>query len=127
MKKNLIVKCLIPALMLGIATTAFAADDQAADHKPGQQKRAEIKKHRAELKNLTPEERAAKRKEMREKMEKRLGELRKKKTDGAITEKEEKQLERLEAMEKNAGKTPALRRAHKQPSEGQPQSGDKTQ
>lgn len=82
-----------------------------------------IAKLREELKNLPPEERAARMKEFRERQkaaaanpeadpqakmrarfEKRIGDLRKKKADGTITEDETKQLERGEKMVKRAGK-----------------------
>lgn len=83
-----------------------------------------VAKLREELKNLPPEERAARMKEFRERQkaaaaanpeadpqakmrarfEKRIGELRKKKADGTITEDETKQLERGEKMVKRAGK-----------------------
>ena len=82
-----------------------------------------IAKLREELKNLPPEERAARMKEFRERQkaaaanpesdpkariqarfEKRIGDLRKKKTDGTITEDETRQLERGEKVLKRAGK-----------------------
>lgn len=83
-----------------------------------------IAKLREELKNLPPEERAARIKEFRERQkaaaaanpetdpqakmkarfEKRIGDLRKKKADGTITEDESKQLERGEKMVKRVGK-----------------------
>ena len=83
-----------------------------------------IAKLREQLKNLPPEERAARLKEFRERQkaaslpnpdadpqakmrarfEKRIGDLRKKKTDGTITDDETRQLERGEQMLKRGGK-----------------------
>ena len=62
---------------------------------------------RPDFKNLTPEQREAKRKEFRERMRQRATDLRKKKTDGTITGEEQKQLERMEEIEKRFDKNPA--------------------
>ena len=99
--------CLLSALLLSVAPSFLKADNQTASEKSRAQKREEFRKKLEEFKKLNPEERAAKRKELREKTEKRLAELRKKKADGAITAKEERQLQRLEAAQKNTGETPA--------------------
>lgn len=53
---------------------------------------------REELRNATPEQRAARMKEWRERLEKRVAGLRKKQTAGAISEDEQRQLERMEQM-----------------------------
>jgi len=125
MKKNLILKFMVPALMLGVITTAFAADDQPSSNKTPEQ-RSEALTKQSEVKKLTPEERAAKRKEARAKMEKRLAELQKKKADGALTEKEQKQLDRLEAMKNNQGK-PNTQRPHGKSNSTKPAGEEKSQ
>jgi len=125
MKKNLILKFMVPALMLGVITTAFAADDQPSSNKTPDQ-RSEALKKSEEFKKLTPEERAAKRKEALAKREKRLAELQKKKADGAITEKEQKQLDRLEAMKNNQGK-PNAQRPHGKGNSTKPAGEEKSQ
>jgi superfamily I DNA and RNA helicase len=126
MKKNLILKFMVPALMLGVITTAFAADDQPSSNKTPEQRNEALKKQREEFKKLTPEERAAKRKEALAKREKRLAELQKKKADGAITEKEQKQLDRLEAMKNNQGK-PNAQRPHGKGNSTKPAGEEKSQ
>ena len=93
-------------MLLGAVSPTLRAEDQATDKKPGAERREALKKRAEEFKNLTPEERAAKRKEMREKREKLMAELKAKKTAGTITEKEQKQLDRLEAMGKHEGQPP---------------------
>jgi hypothetical protein len=111
--------------MLGVITTTFAADDQPSSDKTSEQ-RSEALKKQTEVKQLTPEERAAKRKEARAKMEKRLAELQKKKTDGTITEKEQKQLDRLEARKNNQGK-PNAQRPHSKGNSTKPAGEEKSQ
>lgn len=56
------------------------------------------------MKNLPPAER---RKELRDRAEKRLAELQKKKADGTLTPAEEKQLLRGETLQKRLGRAPA--------------------
>jgi hypothetical protein len=53
-----------------------------------------------ELRPLSLEERLAKRKELRERMEKQLSELRKKKADGTLDAFEKRRLERMEEVAK---------------------------
>jgi hypothetical protein len=125
MKKNLILKFMVPALMLGVITTAFAADDQPSSNKTPEQ-RSEALKKQTEVKKLTPEERAAKRKEALAKREKRLAELQKKKANGALTEKEQNQLDRLEAMKNNQGK-PNAQRPHGKGNSTKPAGEEKSQ
>ena len=125
MKKNLILKFMVPALMLGVITTAFAADVQPSSDKTSEQ-RSEALKKQTDVKKLTPEERAAKLKEARAKMEKRLAELQKKKADGTITEKEQKQLDRLETRKNNQGK-PNAQRTHRKANPAKPASEEKAQ
>lgn len=64
----------------------------------------ELEKRREEFKNLTPEQRETKMKEMREKFAERRTDLEKKKANGTITPEESKQLERIEAMAKRGEK-----------------------
>ncbi|HEY2953220.1 MAG TPA: hypothetical protein VGK40_11580 [Verrucomicrobiae bacterium] len=52
------------------------------------------------LRDMPPDEREAKRNEIKERLQKRLEDFRKKKTDGTITEPESRQLERMEEMVK---------------------------
>jgi hypothetical protein len=101
---------------LAVSPTGRAAEEGASGQKPNEPKQ---EKRREEFKNLspeerrtkwreerekreawTPEQREAKRKELRERFEKRLADLKKKKTDGTLTEQEAKQLEQMEQMKK---------------------------
>ena len=52
------------------------------------------------LRDMPPEERQEKRTEIKERMVKRMEELRKKKADGSITEQETRMLQRMETMAK---------------------------
>ena len=106
MKKYLPIKCLVAALLLGVVGPSLGADQRAAAEKSAAKNRAEFLKKLEEFKSLTPAERAAQQKKMREKTEKRLAELRKKKAAGVITEPEGRQLQRLEAAQENHGKAP---------------------
>ena len=87
-------------LLLGIGAhgSAWAQEDKAPASGEKKEK-VEQKKH-PEVKVLSPEERDAKRKEMRERMQKQLSELRKKKADGTLSEAEKKRLERMEEINK---------------------------
>jgi|SRR5438045_3526085 hypothetical protein len=85
--------CLLPS--------ARAQADKAQVNGDNKEKVEQKKKEaptRPELKGLSPEERDAKRKEMRERMQKQLAELRKKKADGTLSEAEKKRLERMEEV-----------------------------
>lgn len=62
--------------------------------------RQEIQQARGNFKLISPEEREAKRKEIKERVDAQATELRKKKTDGTITEIEQRRLERLQVMSK---------------------------
>ena len=66
--------------------------------------RQEIQQARGNFKLLSPEEREAKRKEIKERVDAQTTELRKKKTDGSITEIEQRRLERLQLMSKRLEK-----------------------
>ena len=60
--------------------------------------RTESEKRREQLKSMTPEERAAKRKEIKERLEKRIAELRAKRTNGALSASEVRELDRREQV-----------------------------
>lgn len=101
MNLNRIMRGLVPALLLAMATPMLlAADPPAADKTPAERSEA-IKKRNEEFQKLSPEEKAAKLKERKVKMEARLAALQKKKADGSISAQEQKQLDRLEAWKKN--------------------------
>jgi hypothetical protein len=68
--------------------------------------REERGKRREEFNKLTPEEREAKRKELKERLEKRIAELRIKRTNGALTSQETRELERREQILKRFEQTP---------------------
>ena len=72
----------------------LSPEERAAKIKEEREKRAAVRQA------LTPQEREAKRKEIRDRMDKQLGELRKKKADGTLTPQEEKHLGRLEEVSK---------------------------
>ena len=117
MKQIRLIQCLI-ALMVACGGNALlrAADEPTPPKKPAsvdreklreelknltpEERRKKIQELREQRQQLTPEQREAQRKQVRERMEKRLADLHKKKTDGTITEQETKQLERLEQVKK---------------------------
>jgi hypothetical protein len=76
--------------------------------------RAEMEKRREQLKNMTPEERAAKRKEIKERLEKRIAELKAKQTNGELATQEARELERreqiLKRFEQEDSGTPRIER-----------------
>lgn len=95
--KSLLRSLLISGLLLGGAA-AVRAEDTASDaaKKTHGVAKDEVKKKREEAASLTPEEKAAKRKEAQEKRAAKLKELQSKKVAGTLSDKEAKQLERLE-------------------------------
>ena len=93
---NLIKPICIAILLLGTWAPLFGQDEKG---EKGNQNKKEAPT-RSDVKGLTPEERDAKRKEMRERMQKQLAELRKKKTEGTLSEPEKKRLERMEEVNK---------------------------
>ena len=95
--KSIIRSLIISGLLLGGAA-ALRAEDTAADtaKKTHDVAKDELKKKRDEAASLTPEQKEAKRKEMQEKRAAKLKELQAKKAAGTLTDKETKQLERLE-------------------------------
>jgi hypothetical protein len=60
--------------------------------------RGESEKRREQIKKMSPEERAAKRKEIRGRLEKRIGELRGRQANGTLTAQEGRELERREEI-----------------------------
>jgi len=64
----------------------------------GNPSRAEAERRREQIKNMTPEERAAKRKEIKERLEKRIAELRNKQTNATLSAQETRELERREQV-----------------------------
>lgn len=83
------LKCTLAILIATGATALVRAADAPAE--------PEKRPVRPAVQQMTPEQREAQRKVWRERMQKTVDELKKKKTDGTITEQEAK---RLESMEK---------------------------
>jgi predicted nucleic acid-binding Zn-ribbon protein len=103
MKKPICFVALLLSLGIYSAPVALAQEDKSG---PGGEKKEKIEQkkkegtNRPELKGLSPEERDAKRKEMRERMQKQLADLRKRKAEGSLNEQEKKRLERMEEINK---------------------------
>jgi len=74
-----------------------------------QQRMKDWEKRRDEFNKLSPEEREAKRKEIKARLEKRLGELRAKQTNGTITTEETRELSRREQILKRFNQPPPPR------------------
>ena len=83
-------------VIFGLCSPGFS---QEGNREKVEQKKKEGP-NRPELKGLSPEERDAKRKEMRERMQKQLADLRKRKAEGTLNEVEKKRLERMEEVNK---------------------------
>ncbi len=62
----------------------------------GVSSRSESEKRREQLENMSPEQREAKRKEIKERLEKRIGELRAKQASATLSAQEVRELERRE-------------------------------
>jgi hypothetical protein len=81
-----------------------AREESERDAKPKDSRRtngltrAEMEKRGEQWKNMTPEERAAKRKEIKERLEKRITELRSKQTNATLSAQETRELERREQI-----------------------------
>lgn len=73
-----------------------AAEGRDARAKDVRKTSPEADKRREQYRNMTPEERAAKRKEIRGRLEKRIVELRAKQANATITPQESRELERRE-------------------------------
>ena len=104
--------------LLAFATTATSirAADEPVEKRPS---REETEKRKENWKKLSPEEREAKRKEIKERLEKRIAELRKKETDATITAPETRELARseqiLKRFEQNAAAAKADRSKANEP------------
>jgi hypothetical protein len=87
-------------ILFGIALLATGAADVRAADDPAEKRpsREENEKRKENWKKLSPEEREAKRKEIRARLEKRIGELRAKQTDATITASEVRELARSEQI-----------------------------
>lgn len=81
------------ALFIGLTADVAAAD--APEKRPG---REETEKRKENWKKLSPEEREAKRKEIKARLEKRMVELRVKQTNEVITASEIRELARSEQI-----------------------------
>jgi hypothetical protein len=64
----------------------------------GVSSKSESEKRREQFRNMTPEERAAKRKEIKGRLEKKIAELRAKQVNGTITAQETRELGRREKI-----------------------------
>ena len=83
------------SIVLGIALLAAGAADDPVEKRPG---REETEKRKENWKKLSPEEREAKRKEIKARLEKRIAELRARKADATITASETRELARSEQI-----------------------------
>jgi hypothetical protein len=90
---------------LAIAEPAVSKDSRKTNSGPSREERD---KRREEFNKLTPEEREAKRKEIKGRLEKRICELRSKQTNATITTQETRELERREQILKRFDQAPAL-------------------
>lgn len=118
-----LLKHLFPTLVAGVvllSTPGLSAADTTADKAPAVAEKGKADKPSNE--NLTPEERAKRRKEAAEKRAAQLKELRAKKDAGTLTDAEKSQLER---MEKQAERAKNGRRNRGQGGEGSPKKGKK--
>ncbi len=118
-----LLKHLFPTLVAGVvllSTPGLCAADTTADKAPAVAEKGKADKPSNE--NLTPEERAKRRKEAAEKRAAQLKELRAKKDAGTLTDAEKSQLER---MEKQAERAKNGRRNRGQGGEGSPKKGKK--
>jgi hypothetical protein len=116
MKKQILMG--LASLMLIGTAGIRAAENKESAPKPPAGEQADRKKPAPE--NLTPEERAKRRKEAIEKRDARLKELRDKKAAGTLNDVEKRQLERLEQQADRAKRAkseggPARPRKSKQP------------
>jgi hypothetical protein len=98
-------------LALFSATTAFSRDcDEPAEKRQG---REEMDKRKEDWKKLSPEEREAKRKEIKARLEKRIADLRSKQTNATITAQETRELGRSEQILKRFEQQNAAGRAER--------------
>lgn len=121
---------ILSALILAIGPTALPAADPSGGQQPKRDdarkvfvegreavlndgrktnagpSREERAKRREEFNKLTPEEREAKRKELKERLEKRIAELRARQTNGTLNAHETRELERREQILKRFEQLP---------------------
>jgi hypothetical protein len=91
------------SILLGIAlfaagATGVRAADDPAEKRPGREETEKTEKRKENWKKLSPEEREAKRKEIKARLEKRIAELRARKADATITASETRELARSEQI-----------------------------
>lgn len=106
MNKLMNLAAVLAAVAFFGAPLGLRAEDAATKDNAVTRDKVEDSRVRQRRQTLTPEQREARRKEMRERLDQRLTDLRKKKTDGTITETEQKQLDRLETAAKNRRRHP---------------------
>jgi acyl-CoA reductase-like NAD-dependent aldehyde dehydrogenase len=86
---------LVAAVLLAVSAPSMRAADEPAEKKPA---REEADKRKEDWKKLSPEEREAKRMEIKGRLEKRICELRTKQTNNTITAQEIRDLARSEQI-----------------------------
>lgn len=86
---------LVAAALLALGVPSMRAADEPAEKKPS---REEADKRKEDWKKLSPEEREAKRVEIKGRLEKRICELRTKQTNNTITAQEIRDLTRSEQI-----------------------------
>jgi len=112
-----IVYLTVVFLFLGSPLVLCAADTSNTTNDTPKTKR-ELRQE--QLKKLTPDQRESRQKLARQRAEKRLAQLRKKKADGSITPTEQKQLDQLEEVQKHHAKL----NLHPTPGAQTPATGD---
>jgi hypothetical protein len=109
------------SILCGIALLAAGASRMRAADDPAEKRpsREEAEKRKENWKKLSPEEREAKRKEIKARLEKRITDLRAKQMDGTITTPETRELARseqiLKRFEQNAAAAKAERSKSNEP------------
>ena len=94
--------------LLAVGTAVVPAADDPGEKRPG---REDTEKRKENWKKLSPEEREAKRKEIKARLEKRIAELRAKQTDATITAPETRELARSEQILKRFEQNPVAAKA----------------
>lgn len=77
--------------------------------------RQEIQQGRGKFSRLSVEERDTKRKELRTRIDAQVAELQKRKAEGALSESEQRRLERMEQMSRRLGRAPVDKPGQKSP------------
>lgn len=89
----------VSLLFVCVATVAFAADPAPARRETNRSDAAaQAEKRRQHFEKLTPEQKEAKRREFKARLEKRVGELRARQTNGTLTAEESRELARREQL-----------------------------